>query len=367
MSEQSTPVRGTPLASLTVAMFKGFIRDRMTLFWSIAFPLMFLVLFGGVFAGSDEASPTPVIVVGDVAVLDHAPDEAREGIDQVLDVTRSKDLDAALAKVEEGDAAAVVTQRDGQVEVHYSEADMVTAAQVQGVMQAVVQQANTAIYQQTTGDAPAFTMTTSQVEDESMQAIQYVTPSLLGWAVAMSATFGAAANLVVWRKNGLLRRLRLAPISTGSIVTARVGVSLVVALIQAAIFIGLGVLAFGLTLTGWWPLVVPLLLAGTLAFLSIGMLAGAVAKTEEAAVGLANFIVLPMAFLSGSFFPLDGAPSWIQAVSRALPLRHLNDGMLDVMVRGQGPSAVVVPVLVLLAFAAVFTTISAKLFRWDAT
>ena len=48
-------------------------------------------------------------------------------------------------------------------------------------------------------------------------------------------------------------------------------------------------------------------------------------------------MVLPMAFLSGSFFPLDAAPAWLQAVSNVLPLKHLNDGMLDVMVRGEGP------------------------------
>ncbi len=46
-----------------------------------------------------------------------------------------------------------------------------------------------------------------------------------------------------------------------------------------------------------------------------------------------------MAFLSGSFFPLDGAPQWLKVVSHLLPLRYLNDGMLDVMVRGEGPGA----------------------------
>ena len=50
-----------------------------------------------------------------------------------------------------------------------------------------------------------------------------------------------------------------------------------------------------------------------------------------------------MAFLSGSFFPLDGSPQWLQVTSQLLPLRHLNDGMLDVMVRGDGPSAALAP------------------------
>ena len=54
---------------------------------------------------------------------------------------------------------------------------------------------------------------------------------------------------------------------------------------------------------------IPLLVVGTLCFMSVGLLAGAVTKTTEGAVNMANFLVLPMAFLSGSFFPLDAAPA----------------------------------------------------------
>jgi len=82
---------------------------------------------------------------------------------------------------------------------------------------------------------------------------------------------------------------------------------------------------------------------------------------------MANFLVLPMAFLSGSFFPLDGAPTWLQTVSRLLPLRWLNDGMLDVMVRGEAWTAALVPMAVLAGFALVVTGIAAKVFRWETT
>ncbi len=350
----------SPLMSLMVAMAKGFLRDKMTLFWAVAFPLMFLVLFGGIFTDSG-APKLDVVQVGTVAVLDDLPAPARATLSDGFELERAKSLDAALAKLKDGDIDGVVTQTGDDVTIHFSAADQVKAAQVQGWFQGVVQVAN----QAEAGVQPKYQLTTAQVEDDSLKSIQYVTPSLLGWAVAMSAAFGAALNLVSWRVNGLLRRLRLAPIRTSSVVMARIGVSLVVALVQAAIFIGLATALFGLKLTGWWPLVIPLLAAGTLAFLSIGMLGGAVSKTEEGAIGLANFVVLPMAFLSGSFFPLDGAPGWLRAISNCLPLKHLNDGMLDVMVRGQGPSAIVLPMVILLAFAVVLGTVAAKLFRWD--
>jgi ABC-2 type transport system permease protein len=80
---------------------------------------------------------------------------------------------------------------------------------------------------------------------------------------------------------------------------------------------------------------------------------------------MANFIVLPMAFRSGSFFSLDGAPRWLRTVSELLPLKYLNDGMLDVMVRGEGPSSAVMPMAILLGFALVLTAIGSRLFRWD--
>ncbi len=134
-----------------------------------------------------------------------------------------------------------------------------------------------------------------------------------------------------------------------------------------AIFLGLGVALFGLRLTGAWPAAIPLLVVGTLCFMAIGLLAGAVAKTTEGAVNIANFIVLPMAFLSGSFFPLEGAPGWLQGFSLLLPLRHLNDGMTDVMVRGDDWTAALVPMGILAAFAVAVTLLAARLFRWETT
>ena len=114
------------------------------------------------------------------------------------------------------------------------------------------------------------------------------------------------ATLQGWRNSKLLRRLQLSPVPAGSVVAARVVVTIGIALVQTAIFVGLGMAAFGQRLTGSWWMSLPLVVAGTLAFMSLGLLAGALAKTQEGAVNLANFLVLPMAFLSGSFFPLDG-------------------------------------------------------------
>jgi ABC-2 type transport system permease protein len=351
---------GRAFWSLALAISKGFWRDRASVFFAIVFPLMFLVLFGGIFADQSQ-SKVDLVQVGEVAMVDDLPAAARAAFGQTFEVSRTSDRAAALAEVRRGDADVAIEQDGDTLVAHYTQTDQVKAAITQGTLRAFVDNANVAV----TGTEPRFSLETQRVEDESLTAIQFVTPGLLGWAVAMSASFGAAATLQGWRQSKLLRRLQLAPLPSSTVVGARVVVTIGIALVQMAIFLGLGAAAFGLQLTGAWVAAIPLLVVGTLCFMAVGLLAGAVAKTTEGAVNMANFIVLPMAFLSGSFFALDGAPGWLQVGSQVLPLRHLNDGMLDVMVRGEPWTAVLVPTAILAGFAVVVTALAARLFRWE--
>ncbi|WP_228449825.1 ABC transporter permease [Streptomyces alkaliterrae] len=363
-------------------MALGLLRDRAAVFFTLVFPLMFLLLFGALFKDT-SANAVKVVQVGNVAVFDGLPEKERERLRPVLEIERTSGskaaLEQALEKVRKGEVDGVVYQSDagsgartdiggrdagtdGQVELRVSAADPAKAGSVRGIVSSIVQEENL----RATGQPPRYTLGTHRVEDESVQAIQFLTPGLLGWAVAMGAVFGTAYNLVSWRKKRILRRLWLAPIGTGSVVGARVGVNLALALAQTAIFLAVATLPYyGLQLTGDWWLCVPLVLSATLAFMSIGLVVGAWAKTEEAANGLAQLIVLPMAFLSGSFFPLDSAPEWVQTVSRFLPLRHLADALQGVLSRGESWGTALPVIGGLLLFGAVLTLIARSMFRWD--
>ncbi len=361
MTRARTGAGWTTFRAIAAAVLKGFLRDRTSVFFAVVFPLMFLVLFGGVF--NFQSSPKiDLVQIGSVPLLDHLPSGAHRAFEDTFTTSRATSRTAALADVRKGDADVAVEMSGDTLVAHYTQTDPTKAAVTQGTLAAFVNGANLAA----SGQPPRYSLRTERVEDESLKTIQFVTPGLLGWAVAMSAAFGAAATLQGWRNSKLLRRLQLSPAPAASVVAARVVVTVLIALVQMAIFVGLGMAAFGLQLTGSWWMSVPLLVAGTLAFMALGLLAGALAKTQEGAVNLANFLVLPMAFLSGSFFPLDGAPGWLQGISLALPLRHLNDGMLDVMVRGQPASAALAPMGILLGFAVVVTLVAVRLFRWDA-
>ena len=349
-------------AALTRAQAKGYLRDKQMLFWTVLFPLVFLVIFAGVFGDADRPRTT-LTQVGAIELIDRMPAAARAQFDQLFEVTRADDREAALERVRRGELDAVMwASGDGSTLVlRYSQADAVKAATVRGTLEAFVLQADLAM----TGTPPALTLQAEQVEDRSLKAIQFLAPGLLAWAVSMSGTFGAAMALVQWRQSKLLRRLRLAPVRTATVVGSRTLVTLVVALGQASIFLGVGVLCFGLRLSGSWWLAIPVLLAGSLAFMAVGLLTGAVSKTPDGASGLANLIIIPMAFLSGIFIQLDSAPGWMQTLSQVLPMGHLNSGMSAVLVRGQGAEAIGAPIAVLLGFTLVIGAIAARVFRWE--
>jgi ABC-2 type transport system permease protein len=340
-------------------MLRGFLRDRGSLIFTVALPVLFLVLLGSIYKGSSTPQ-VKVAEIGRVPLLDQAVKSAQ--LRAVLKVSRAASQAAALQEVRQGDVDAAVSQRGSRLILHYSIADQVTSGVVRALFSSLVQAAN----QEATGKPPAFTLATAQVEDTSLKPIQYLAPGLLAWAIASGATFGAAITLVSWRQKKLLRRLRLTPASTGAIAAARITVSLLIALVQLAVFLLIATTPyFGLKLTHWWWMAIPIVIAGALTFLSIGLLAGSITKTEQAATALANLVILPMAFLGGAFVPLAFAPAWIQKVSYAMPLRYLVTGVQDVMARGEGPSAAVLPIAVLLGIAAVLTLVAVRLFRWD--
>jgi ABC-2 type transport system permease protein len=351
----------TSFQSLARAMFLGFRRDRTALFFTIALPLLFLLIIGGLFA-KQSTPKSKVLEIGAVSVVDQMPADMRAGFEKSLKITKIASRDSALEKVKKGDYDAALEQSGDQVVIHYSAADQVKSGTAEGQAEGLVQAAN----QAASGRPPKYRLQAEPVEDKSLKAIQYITPGLLGWALAAAGMFGASTTLVTWRTKGILRRLRLSPVPIRTLFTARVAVSLSTALVQTVLFIGVATLPFfGLRLSHYWWMAIPMVISGVLAFVAIGMLIGAFAKTQEAAQAITQLVVLPMAFLGGSFFPIDSAPKWLRVVTEIFPLRHLNEGMLKVIARGAGPASVLPQIGILLGFALVATIIAVRVFRWE--
>ncbi|GGY59499.1 ABC transporter permease [Streptomyces omiyaensis] len=203
------------------------------------------------------------------------------------------------------------------------------------------------------------------VEESGLTYLSYTAAGVLSWGVANAAVFGSAFTLMQWRADDILRLIRMSPAPLSAVIGSRYVIALVVGAVQSLLFVGVAMLpVFGLEPASGWPWLVPVLALGVTTFLLLGVIVGSLADTPESVAAVANFLMLPMAFLSGSFFPLESMPEWLRNVSLAMPLRYLNDAVSHALAGRGDSSDVLVGCAGLLAFAVVFGAVAAKTFRW---
>ncbi|MCD0446138.1 ABC transporter permease [Glycomyces sp. A-F 0318] len=349
--------RGKAFLSLFKALGRGWLRDRSQVFFTILLPLMFMVLLSSVF-GSTGGSTPRVLAVGEVPVLEGAdPDDVA--------VAAAADLDEALALLREGEADAAVVQDGERVLIYPSPTSSTSGAIAAGEISALVDDVNVEVLSAAAPGEPVLTAEVEEADGGALRPIQYLAPGILAWGIAISGVFGAAGTIVDWKRDKLLRRLRLTPASVSTFLGAKVSVNLVVALGQTAVFLAVAALVFGLELSAWTWFAAPLVLLGTLAFLAIGVVIGGIAQTGPGAAGLSNLVTMPMAFVSGAFWPLALSPEWVQWLSYLSPMRYLNEALQAVVVYGEPPGAVLPQIGFLAVFAAVVAAVSWKTFRFD--
>ncbi|AJE81312.1 MULTISPECIES: ABC transporter permease [Streptomyces] len=204
------------------------------------------------------------------------------------------------------------------------------------------------------------------VSETGRPYISYIAPGVMSWGVANAAVFAIAFTLMQWRRDDLLRLIRLTPTPVTSVLASRYVLALAIGLVQAVFFVAVSLLPlFGLSLDAQWPLTLPVLLAGITAFLAIGVIIGSRADSPESVAAMANCLMVPMAFLSGSFLPIDMMPSWLQTVAKILPLYYFNDAASATLTGDGGLADIGVDCAAMAAFAVVFGAIGLKVFRWS--
>lgn len=206
----------------------------------------------------------------------------------------------------------------------------------------------------------------SQPVTGGKNVIDYLAPGVMAWGVGNAAVFGVGYTLVKWRNTDLLRLVRRTPTSMFAVLLSRFAVVLIIAVVQTALFFTVAALPpfrLHINLLGLLA-VLPVVVFGALAFFTIGVVVGNASPSPDAVGAIANCLMVPMAFLSGSFIPLNQSPAWLRAVSRALPLRYMNDATTGVLGGGGQYGNLAVCCAVLVGFAALFGLIAMYTFRW---
>jgi ABC-2 type transport system permease protein len=357
------------LLLLTVANIKSFTRDRAAMFWTLAFPLIFVVLFGSIFSGGNNQRSVGFADLDGSAAA--AQLKAAFGSIDGVELVDGSEEDL-VARMKKGEVSAVIVVPQGYadsvaaktapaaVRVYtdpsQSSADAATRQLVGFVLSAVNQAA--------TGQPPAVRPEFQPIQTNDLTFISYLVPSILGMSLMQLGVF-ASIPLVADRQKLILKRLQATPLRRWQLVGSNVLMRLLIAIVQTAIIVGVGSALYHVQIAGSWLLIGALILLGSLAFIALGYVIASFAETEDAANGMTSAVQFPLMFLSGTFFPIDQMPDALRTVARALPLTYLGDGLRQVMVDGT-PFA---PLWVCFAFLAVWLVvcfgIAARFFRWQ--
>ncbi|MGH2541542.1 MAG: ABC transporter permease [Ardenticatenaceae bacterium] len=358
------------LLALYVASIKEFLRDRLALFWTLAFPIFFIVIFGIVFSGNDDPSYEVGLAIEDEGGVATGLAEAFRSV-EAFEVTTGE-REELVARFEDGDFRLVVVIPQGLSErvtagepatvgVVYDPSNQTTAQIVLSIVRQVVDGFDRRLAQSPT----LLSIEATTVTAESLRGIDFLLPGILGMALMQLGLFGTAPALVQLREQQVLRRIGVTPLPRSTLLASQVLMRLTIGAIQTTLIVLVGVLFFDVTIVGNIILMIGFALLGALMFVAMGYMIAGFAETQESVNGLTSLLNFPMLFLSGLFFPVETMPAWIRPVVNTIPLSYLADALRQIMVGAPPVYNLGVDAAVLAAWLVGCAVLAIRFFRWE--
>jgi ABC-type multidrug transport system permease subunit len=339
------------LVALTRARVLEFIREPEAVFWVFAFPIIMALVLGFAFRdkGPDKV-PVGVAGGGSGGLLAGKPLSS-----PALKTTEFATLEEGLQALRTGKIALLVENSDPLVYHFDPTRPDARLARVE-VDDAI---------QRGAGRKDPVAVKEVEMHEKGSRYIDFLLPGILGLNLMGTGIWGIGFGIVNARLKKTLKLMTATPMRKSDFLLAQILSRLFFLLLEIAVILAFGVLAFGVPIRGSVILLLAMALLGSLSFAGLGLLVAARAKTLEAASGLMNLVMVPMWLLSGVFFSADRFPNAAQPLIRALPLTALNDALRAVMLEGKGPAAIAVPGVILAAWGVTSFAVALKIFRWQ--
>ena len=181
------------------------------------------------------------------------------------------------------------------------------------------------------GKPPFIRSAETSILTKKYRFIEFFVPGIIAMSVMTSSLFGTVNMNAELRQKGVIRKLSTTPITRTDWILSNILYQFILAVIStiAMLLVSYAVFNVSLQINAWLPVFIVL---DVFAFVGIGMILTRVAKEAESAAAAANAIMFPMMFLSGSFFPIEMMPGFLQTFARILPLYYVNEGLRASMV-----------------------------------
>lgn len=355
-----------------IAVRRAF-RDKTALFFVFLFPLIFLFVFGGIFGKNNGVSFKIALINQSQSDFSQQFAENMKNnkvfkVDKeavTYDLAKEKmsrsQLDATIVLPEDFGMVGNSPYPSGQAKIYYTQNSQSAAQTLESVMNAILGSVNQEFIKT---DTP-FTVASEQLNTKSLRPFDYTFAGLLGFSIIGLGIFGPVNVFPELKKQGVLRRLHTTPLRVWQYFVANVLSQAVIGLVSIALMFAVAMTVFHLKVAGNFLELIVYIVLGISMIFGIGLAIGGWAKDQQQAAPLANIVVFPMMFLSGTFFPRFLMPEWLQKVSEFLPLTPVIDGIRLIATEGKhlidlGPQLGLIAVWLVVVYLIAFRS-----FRWE--
>ena len=165
---------------------------------------------------------------------------------------------------------------------------------------------------------------------EEIESTTYFIPAILSFSVITACFTNIAVGISFSRDEGILKRVRGTPCPGWVYLAGRVLHATFITLILVAIVLLFGLVFYGVEIPlETFPAFLLTLIVGAAAFCALGLAATCAVPNAEAAPAVVNVMVLPLLFLSGTFFPIADAPEWVKRMADIFPVKHFLDATFE--------------------------------------
>ncbi|MBN2025612.1 MAG: ABC transporter permease [Actinobacteria bacterium] len=353
------------------------LREREVIFWMLIFPIALMLILGFVFGGSGDIRITIGVVDLDDSALSRRIVEALESIEAIEVKTGSEDEERAELKdddrnaliiIEEGFGEEVMQGGMGEITMIVNRSDVTTAQVTENTVRGIINEIGREMVRMQEGgeEREAISLNVEEEEDiEDFEYVDFMVPGVLAITIMFAGLMGFNEEVAVRREKGILRRVKVSPVSLPVFLAAGMTMVVIEALIQAVLLLAVGYLVFSIKVNGNYLYMAIVTVIGTLSFVSLGFMISSLAKNSKSATLAGSAVSMPMMFLSGVFFSVAWVPAALGVIARMLPLYYFGDALREVMINAASLADVWLDLVVLIAFGLICFGIAVKFFRWE--
>lgn len=357
------------MRALVKASLQAIIKSPSAVVFSLAFPLIFILVFG--FLGGEGGYSVRVAKVPGSDSVSTLYKTLRD-VPVITWVAVGSEAEMKKALSDGNIAATINIQQlpEGatpqySINIDAASSQMDKVMQLRSVLNEVVQRQDPQIQERTEKLA---VVNVRQSEVREYKTIDFILPGQLGFSLLAAGVFGTAFVFFNMRQTLVLKRFFATPVRREVIIISEGIARMLFQLAGSVIIILMGRFVFGFTLIHGWITFLEMLVLCSIAllvFMGFGFIISGLAKSEATIPPLSNIITLPQFLLAGTFFSIDNFPAWLQPFCRILPLTYLNDALRRVAFDGASLWEVRVDVLVLLGWGVLVYVVAGRVFKWE--